>query len=327
VSALLILAIGLPLAAPLARAEAAGSSIGYAHFLSPRPSTNVTFEVNMTDAPAFVPATLTGVKLGEVVSVLLRNEGNYTHSFYVSKIPNVAINTSFDPTQLNAWFTANGSYTNLWVAPGTSAWANFTIPANASGGTYEFVSTVPYQFQSGMLGSLIVSSGTPAATLTEDAEGSLVFTPDVLQVNATKYPVTVGITVTDVGAFPHTWTLSALPNFVLSPGNFTTFFASHAPLADVQLTNDGQTGNATFSVNSPGIYEYICEQPGHFQAGMFGFLYVGVAPPQPVAPLSTAIVQEGILAGAGALLAVAVVLAFASNYLGRFPPPKPAEHH
>jgi uncharacterized cupredoxin-like copper-binding protein len=325
--ALLVVAIGLPLAAPLTRAEAAGSAIGYAHFVTARPSTSGTFDVNMTDAPAFVPATLAGVQLGESVSVFLRNQGNFDHSFTVAKLPNVAINKSFDPAELDQWFAQNGSFVNVSVAPGATAWANFTIPANGSGGDYEFVSLVPYQFQSGMLGSMVVSGGAPAATLTDDAEGSLVFTPDVLQVNATKYPITVGVTVTDVGAFPHTWTLSAFPNFILSPSNFSTFFAAHAPLANVQLTNDGQTGNASFTINAPGIYEYICEQPGHFQAGMDGFLYVGVTPPAVAAPLSTAIVQEGILVGAGVLLAIAVILAFVTNYLGRFPPASPPEHH
>jgi uncharacterized cupredoxin-like copper-binding protein len=327
VVALLTLAIGIPLAAPLAHAAAAGRAVGYAHYLPSVTGGNGTFAVNLSDAPAFSPASLTGAKVGQNISIELTNVGSFNHTFTLSKVPDVTINQSFDPGMLYAWFAANGSLANVSLGPGQTGWANFTIPANSTGGSYEFVSLVPYQFQAGMHGELLVSSGAPAASLSDDAEQSLTFLPNALQVNATKYPITVAIAVTDVGPLAHTWTLSPFPNFVLSSANFTAFFAAHAPLISLTVTTPGQVANGTFTISAPGVYEYICEEPGHFSNGMFGYLYVGVTPPAPPATPSTAIVQEGILAGAGTLLVIAVLVAWSSNYLGRFPPPSTPPHH
>jgi uncharacterized cupredoxin-like copper-binding protein len=329
IGALLLLAAGLPLAAPIAHAAAAGRSVEYASVHPALPPTTARFFVNLTDTPAFSPATLSNVAVGENVSVHLNNTGAFNHTFTVSKLPNVAINRSISPDLLYRWFAQNGSLANVSLAPGHSAWANFSVPGNSTGGSYEIVSLVPYQFQAGMIGSLVVTGGHPAAVLSEEAVASpLSFLPNTLVVNATSFPLNVEVELTDVGALPHTWTLSAFPNLILNTGNFTSFFSSHAPLANIVVASAGQVANATFTVGGKGIYEYICQEPGHFAGGMYGFLYVGIPPPAVAAPLSSSIVQEGVLAGAAVLLAIAVVIALASNYLGRFPPPPPgAGHH
>ncbi len=323
--AVLLLGIGLPLAPATVQIVDAHPNLEVTQEVV-RPAATDNFTVNMTDTPRYVPSALTGVHAGDNVSVTLRNVGVFPHTFTLLKEAGIVLNTSWSPAQLDSFFNTNGSLVNVSVAPGATGYANFSIPSTARGGTFEFVSVIPFQFQAGMIGSLQVSAGTPTASLTDTATSSLSFVPGQLQVNAAVYPVTIEVSVTDVGSLVHTWTLSALANVVLSPSNFTTFFAAHAPALNLMVSNPGQTVNGTFLISSPGIYQYICTEPGHFAAGMFGFLYVGVAPPPVAAPPSTAIVQVGILAGAGTLVGVAVVLAFASNYVGRFPPKAPAHH-
>ncbi|MGI0052796.1 MAG: plastocyanin/azurin family copper-binding protein [Thermoplasmata archaeon] len=326
IAALLVLAVGLPLAAPIARASRAVPALEFG-----RPASNasgpVSFTVNATDAPAFDPATLRGATPGATVSVTLHNNGSFPHTFTLSSQGNVALNTSWSPAQLDAYFAQNASLLNLSVAAGATTNGSFVVPSNASGFSFEFVSLVPYQFQSGMHGTLVVGAGAPSQTLTDQALAALAFSPSVLVVNQTTYPVTIGIEVTDVGALIHTWTLAGLSNVTLTPTNFTTFFTAHPPLVNLQVASAGITYNASFVIDGPGVYQFICEEPGHFAAGMDGFLYVGVAPPATAAPLSSALVQVDVLVLAGILILVAVVIALSANFLGRFPPPRRPTHH
>ncbi|MCI4325496.1 MAG: plastocyanin/azurin family copper-binding protein [Thermoplasmata archaeon] len=286
--------------------------------------------VTLTDAPAFDPSSLTGTA-GDLMAVDLTNSGNFTHTFTVSSVANHPLNRSWSPTSLAAFFHANGSWTNISVAPGTSAWANFTIPANASGSSFEFVSLVAYQFQAGMFGFLNVTGGASGAgvQLTEQTSGAgLAFVPAALGANATTFPVTIDIAVSNLGSTGHTWSLVGLPNVNLTPGNFTTFFQAHPSPASVDVpTTPGQVVWANFTIPQAGVYQYLCEIPGHFAAGMFGYLYVGVPVPASVAPPSTAIVEPLLLAGAGALLGVGILLALVASLVGRIPPPAPKPHH
>jgi uncharacterized cupredoxin-like copper-binding protein len=310
---------GLPLAGPIAAASHAGNAVEYARAAHPL-AAPVNFTVNMTDTPAFAPSTLSGAASGEAVSVKLDNVGLFPHSFTVSRIPNYEIPAGFTPAELDAWFAANGSLANVSVAPGATGWANFTLPSNSSGLSFEFVSVVAYQFQAGMSGKLEVAAGAPSELLSVSALSSLAFSPNVLVANASGYPVTIEVEVTNVGTLSHTWTLSALPNVFPTPTNFSAFFQQHPPLANLAVPAvDGGVVNATFTIPAPGVYAFLCEIPGHFANGMNGTLWVGLLPPAPAAPLSTAVVQTGILAGAGALLLIGVVLTLGATFSGRFP--------
>ncbi|MGB6442231.1 MAG: hypothetical protein WBF81_02910, partial [Thermoplasmata archaeon] len=126
--------------------------------------------------------------------------------------------------------------------------------------------------------------------------------------------------VTNTGQLGHTFTVSSLSNYSLSPANFTDTFASNAPLVNQPIGSGvGSTAWANFTIHGPGIYEYICTVTGHFGNGMFGFLYVGVpVPPTPAAP-STAIVDAWVLVGSVVLLGIGVALAVVASYTGRFP--------
>ncbi len=292
-------------------------------------SSGVNLTVNLTDRPQFDPSTITAAP-NSVLHLQLVNTGQANHSFTVSNVPNVVLPTTWSPSELNAFFTANGSLVNLSVAASTTLFFNFSLPpAAVEGSSYEIVSLAPYQFQAGMHGFLNVTAGAlgPGVVVTENATDTFRFIPDTLAVNPTTYPVTVDVLVVNIGAIPHTWTLAPQSNVTLSPGNFTTYFQSHAPLGRVVLQNGGQSNWTNFSVAGPGIYEFLCEIQGHFLNGMFGFLYVGVAPPAAAAAPSTEIVQVGILLGAGSLLGIGAFFAIAAAYTGRLPHAPPAEKY
>ena len=281
--------------------------------------TNVT--INATDAPAFDPADVSAIA-GSVVSFELVNVGNFTHTFTLSRVANVSFDPRWTPDELDHFFAVNGSMVNVTLAPHSTSWTNVSVPQSAAQGSFEFVSLVPYQFQAGMSGFLNVTGGPsgPVVPLATAGTNSLSWVPDVLSINSSNYPVSVSVALRNLGQLGHTFAIESTPGVNLS-SNFTTYFATHPPLALVTLpTSGGSVAYANFTISGKGVYEFICTIPGHFiPGGMFGFLYVGVTPPAPAAPPSTAIVQEGVLLVGGGLVGVGVVLAVAAAYTGRFP--------
>jgi uncharacterized cupredoxin-like copper-binding protein len=322
-AALILSTAGLPSAAALGRLPTA-PAVGYAH----PASGNATASLNLTDRPRFVPNSVTA-NASATLSVHLANTGNYSHSFTLSKIPNLALNTSWTPSELNAFFNANGSLVNVTVAPGTSSWANVTFNGSVGGDSFEFVSVVPFQFQAGMWGFVNVTSTGPGEMLSDNTTDSYSFVPATLAATPAHYPVVVDVLVTNQGSLGHTFTVSSLSNYTLSPANFTATFATNAPLVNAPVPSGaGMTVWANFTVRGPGVYQYICTVPGHFANGMTGFLYVGVPVPPPPPVPSTALVDAGILVGSALLLGIGVVLALVANYSGRFPsPPSSGKGH
>ncbi|MCI4354590.1 MAG: hypothetical protein L3K06_04415, partial [Thermoplasmata archaeon] len=277
--------------------------------------------VNLTDRPSFDPSDLIA-PANSVLHLKLVNTGAVDHTFTLSMVPNFLLPSTVTPSELNEFFHANGSIANDTVPAATTVFDNVSLPPTAvNGDSFEFVSVLPYQFQAGMRGFLNISGGAlgPGVVVTDNATDSFRFVPDVLAVAPTTFPVTVDVQVSNIGSAPHTWTLAPQSNVTLTPGNFTAYFASHAPMGRVVLQNGGSSNWTNFSVAKPGVYEFLCEISGHFLNGMYGFLYVGVAPPAPVAAPSTEIVQVGLLLGAGSLLGVGIIFAIAASYTGRFP--------
>jgi len=110
--------------------------------------------------------------------------------------------------------------------------------------------------------------------------------------------------------------------------NFTDYFTAHAPLVNVNVPAiPGGTVWANFTITAPGVYQYICEISGHFAAGMYGFLYVGVPVPAPPAAPSAAIVDSWVLVGSAVLLGIGAVFAGVAALAGRFPPHTPPPGH
>jgi plastocyanin len=289
-------------------------TVGYAH-----PDGNVSLIVNMTDAPAFVPRALS-VPAGTNLSIKLVNQGSFPHTFTLAKQSHAPILTSWTPDELGAYFQTNGTLNNTSVPAASTGWANFTLNLSTAGGSFEFVSLVPYQFQAGMYGWINVTlSGPPlrVTLLTTDAPS---FSPDALSASPSGYPVEIEVAITNTGGLLHTFTIAGQTNVTLYPGNYSQYFAQHPPLDNTTVpAGNTQTANATFVISGPGVYEFICETTGHFADGMYGHLYVGVPLPAAAPPPSTAIVEVWVLAGSGILLAIGLAIAGASALMGRLP--------
>jgi uncharacterized cupredoxin-like copper-binding protein len=280
--------------------------------------------MNLTDRPQFQPQFVS-VNVSTNLTIQLQNTGQLNHSFTVSKIPNLVLNRSWDPTQLDAFFAKNGSLANVTLNPGTHTSVNLSFNATSGLDSFEFVSIVPYQFQAGMWGFINVTGG-PGFYFSDNATNSLTFVPSVLEANISHFPAVLDVQVTNLGALSHTWTLGPWSNYTLSPANFTTYFATHPPLASSPIpSTPGQSAWANFTIAGAGVYQYICTIPGHFAAGMTGFLYIDVPPPQPPVPPSSAIVQGSLLIGTGVLVGIGVVLVVAASLVGRFPKAAPRE--
>lgn len=289
---------------------------------------NVTnYTVNATDAPSFSPNGMT-VPAGNVLSLQLVNVGSYNHTFTLGKNGTAALNRSWSPPQLNAYFATNGSLENVFLPPGAHRWVNVSIPSGATGMSFEYVSLVPYQFQAGMFGFVNVS-GAPAGPPTiiqTNTTSSFSFTPNAIGSMPTHFPVAYSVLVTNLGGLPHTFTIESQPNVTLG-ANFATTFATNPPAANVNVpAAAGGSVWANFTISKPGIYEFLCEVQGHFAQGMFGFLYAGVPIPVTSTP-STAIVQPILLAGGGAILGLGMVLVAAATLTGRLPPRRAAAPH
>jgi uncharacterized cupredoxin-like copper-binding protein len=316
---------GSPSSAVMIRVAATGGGGGG----GVQPVVNAT--LNLTDRPAFAPKYLT-VNGPAKVNLTLVNQGTIAHTFTLVSRPNFVLNTSETPTQLNQFFAKNLSQTNVTVAGGNSTTVQITFTSIQVGYSYEFVSQIAYQFQAGMFGFLNVSGAPSGPGLMAQVNASataLAWVPNLVGINASAFPVTIDMQVFNQGSSTHTFYLEGQSNYTLLPGNFTQYFLDHPPLASVNLpTNPGDSVWANFTLTQPGIYEYICTVPGHFAAGMNGFLYVDEPLPAPVIPPSTAIVSEWVLFAGGGLLGVGGLLAAAGLLVGRFPrsPPSSGGH-
>jgi hypothetical protein len=92
----------------------------------------------------------------------------------------------------------------------------------------------------------------------------------------------VHVIVTQLGTIPHTFTLSPTAGYEFpttdGAGDLTSYFSSHTPLVNIQVgAATGAKFYANFTAPPVGVYEYVCEEPGHFPS-MSGLLGSGVAP-------------------------------------------------
>ena len=284
-------------------------TVGYGH----TPDANLTVSLQVSDA-GFTPRFFSEPP-GTNLSVHVMNVGHLTHSFVLSNDSGYRFNGS-NPSKLNASVNAHPLSANVTVAPGTSAWANFSILPSEGFDSFEFLSQVPYQFQSGLWGLLNITSTTPGTTIYENTTNALSFQPSVLDDNASHYPSNVNIYVANLGDVNHTFTVAPQPNVTITT---VGYFHAHPALGNASIPGTAGKGAwANFTVPAPGIYEFVCTVAGHFTSGMFGFLYAGVPPPPPPAPLPTGIVDSWVLAGSFALLGIGGLLVVIAGFGGRF---------
>lgn len=319
----MLASIGLPSVAAFSLVPTA-PEVGVARPLST--VENVT--LNLTDRPAFAPQFVSA-PAGSNVSIHLVNMGQYTHTFTLAATSGARIPSTASPSQVYAFFAKNGTLANVSLSGGSQGWANLSFPVSDGFDTFEFASVVPYQFQSGMWGLLNITSQVAGLELSENTTDSLSFVPNVLSATPAHYPIVVAVLITNEGSFGHTFTMAPQTNVTLQSSNFTAYFAAHPPLVNQAVPAvPGGTVWANFTIVGPGVYQYICEIPGHFASGMYGFLYVGVPVPAPPAAPSTAIVDGWVLAGTAVLLGIGVVLTAVAALGGRFPqrPHSPGGH-
>lgn len=78
------------------------------------------------------------------------------------------------------------------------------------------------------------------------ADAELAFGPDPLTIPIGKV---VELRVVNEGSAPHTWTVHALD-------------------LDTGRLRGGESTTLVFRVDEPGAYEIMCDEPGHYRAGM-----------------------------------------------------------
>lgn len=294
-------------------------AVGMAH----RIATSQSYSMNLTDTPAFAPRFLTAAP-GTSVSIHLHNIGTIPHSFTLSNVSKLPLLQNWTPTQLNQTFHAHPPLANVTVAAGSSAYANFSIGANLSFASLEFVSLIPYQFQTGMWGFLNITSNSPPLTTTVNTTDQFAFVPAALGVEPSSFPTNVAILVTNLGVLSHTFTVSAKANVQLGT---VAGLTGNATLVNVSVpTATPKTVWANFTIYAPGVYEFVCTVAGHFQNGMFGFLYAGVPVPPPAAAPSTQIVDAWLLGGSLALVGIAGLILLVATLTGRLPSPPRGPH-
>ena len=290
-------------------------TIGYGH----SPDANVTLALQVNDS-TFSPRFLSEPPATNL-SIHITNVGHQVHSFVLSNDSGLRFSGT-TPSQLNASVNAHPLSANVTVAPGTSAWANFSILPTEGFDSFEFISQVPYQFQGGLWGLLNITSTAPGTTLYDNTTNALSFQPSILADNASHYPSNVNVFVANLGDLGHTFTIAPQPNVTVTT---VGYFHSHAPLANQTIPSTAGKGAwANFTVPAPGIYEFVCTVAGHFTGGMFGFLYAGVPPPPPPPPLPTGVVDLWVLAGSVALLGIGGLLVVVAGFGGRFAGSPPA---
>ncbi len=154
------------------------------------------------------------------------------------------------------------------------------------------------------------AGASTSQTITVDT--AFAFTPNNFEVTPGSE---VTLTLTQLDSVEHTFTLSSVANYTFGTTNttstdLTSFFSKHPPIVSVTFgTTPGWTTTVTFTAPPLGVYEFVCEIPGHFQAGMFGFMGSGVSvsgPAPPGVPVGLYIIT-GTIVG---LVIIAIVLGF-----------------
>ena len=165
---------------------------------------------------------------------------------------------------------------------------------------------------------------TPAATSTGStfaltASTGFKFDPELEALTSTSVlNASVVVTFTNGDTLAHTFTVASREGWVI-PNSYSAdalekFFAAYPPLVDLYANFTGTfTGNFTAPA-TPGWYEFVCNESGHFQEGMYGFIAFGEALPSNLT-VSAASVGPGeavfiIVGTIVALTVIAIVLGF-----------------
>ncbi len=170
------------------------------------------------------------------------------------------------------------------------------------------------------------SPGTlPAPSSVEDnlsvqTTSSFSFVPNMLTVSP---GAEVHLVVTQESIAAHTFVLSSVRNFTIptsdSPSQLYAFFNAHPPLVNLSLPGTvGAQAFANFTAPAVGSWEFVCEIPGHFQAGMYGFLVSTTGSGS--SPSASPFTPTVLVTLAGLVVVVAAVSVIALRRRSRRPP-------
>jgi hypothetical protein len=97
---------------------------------------------------------------------------------------------------------------------------------------------------------------------------------------------TISVSFFDADSYsPHTFTIIGARDYEIpnpagqSNGNLTALIHANGTLVNVTSTPLNTTFATIAPVTQAGWYEFVCLEPGHFQAGMYGFIAFGEALP------------------------------------------------
>ena len=152
------------------------------------------------------------------------------------------------------------------------------------------------------------SDGTIAVT----AKSPFTFDPNTFDNVPTN--TTISVTLTNGDTIPHTFTILDREGYVIKQSDsLTSLLATYGNLTNV-VADGGTTATQSFPSPGTGWYEFVCTEPGHFAAGMYGFIAFGEALPS---NLSAGATSNGpgiavfIITGTiVALVVIALVLGF-----------------
>jgi plastocyanin len=153
-----------------------------------------------------------------------------------------------------------------------------------------------------------------ASTVQVTAQQSYSFSPNLISNVTPGANVTFQLTNGDPSGTAHTFTISSVQGSTIPSGtDITTFLQAHPALFNVWLNSTG-TVTESFTTPAKGWYEFVCQEPGHFADGMFGFIAFGEALPSNLtasAPDTAAGAAVFIIVGTiVALVVIALVLGF-----------------
>jgi len=163
--------------------------------------------------------------------------------------------------------------------------------------------------------SIVRTAAGMTIQMTVGANGAFAFAPS----DISNVPPGENVTIqfSNLGAIPHTFTLSTLVNYTLPyEGNTnltSTFLVQHPPSVNVLIPGTQGSDVATAVFTAPtaiGSYQFFCAEPGHFASGMEGFLGVGISVGPPAAPPGIGLpvfIISGTIVG---LVILAIVLGF-----------------
>ncbi len=152
-----------------------------------------------------------------------------------------------------------------------------------------------------------------SASLAVTTTAPYTFDPNFFQQVPTNTTITV--TVTDADTLAHTFSIINWQGVnIPASADIPQVVATHGTLFSANVTGAGDVATGTFTSPGVGWYEFVCQEPGHFQAGMYGFIAFGMNLPSnlsvttgPTGPGAAVFIIVGTIVG---LVVIAIVLGF-----------------